>query len=746
MSFTGNLFSKLGLGDAGRASFLPQYTSPPSRPVDEHHDEHDLAELSPRPEDSLLAGDTSDATPHRRSSSTASAPALNGASSIQASIRSGGYGVKASVAFQDSLWPPGRSDLNLFEYRPGQEIGQQREQNGKAPDVHHSHADTPGPPLSFFESMFKARPAYTERAPSPSVVDQSFKLLERRERQMQQELQHLLDAQDYALDKHLANTSPDDDVTPRSQTPVSSPPNGHVIPVRQPKKRHLSKKEARLGIARCMSLLSDLKNEEEAYIATALAERKAALSRLRNLSTKRNSIVAEMERIESDSHQPLKNQIKKMEHQHRAVCNNILELEEKLRELKHTKSKLESRIAEAKSARDSELSGYKGALNECDKQIENVMNYPKVSVLEVEGLMAQNADLRTLVGQHISGFEFLSLIPERRTPPMAKDWWEGEVQVLELRKITVDKERAALDEGTQLWQGMLGLLENHDRHLKSTFDAMSQYASKQQQHTTKLGDLGEVLKKQYIMCKETTQELEELYDYTETQGWNLLVTALGAEINYFRGLKTQLGETLHFVGWADGVVTPRPDTPSRANTHDGDDLLGIDHGNAEARPSSHLEEELTGSVLRRWEDTVELQHSTSNVNVGAQTDDHLDRAKSHEDSDNDNDNDVPPGLFAEEHHESDYEHNEVPPEFLFMHSPSPRSRGKAKGVMKTTSRPEEEGEAVERRETRGGGDGTEGNKRHEDNEEGQEIHALSRESSANEVPPDLLAESHRSVE
>ncbi|KAI1164658.1 hypothetical protein F5B18DRAFT_242961 [Nemania serpens] len=751
MSFTGNLFSRLGLGEAGRASLRTQYASSPSRPVDQHDDEHDLAELSPRPEDALLADDTSDAAPDRRGFGTTH----SGASSTQAHSKGDSSGVKASVPLQESPWSPGRTDPGVHDYSAGQGVDQTREQDGKAPEiwrpsflteVDHPHAETAGSPLSFFESMFKARPAYTERTPSPTKVDQSFKLLERRERQMQQELQQLLDAQDYALEKHLADTTPDSDVTPRSWTPVSDPPNGHVIPVRQPKKRHLSKREARLGIARCMSLLSDLKNEEEAYIATALAERRAALSRLRNLSTKRDSIVAEMKRIESDSHRPLKNEIRKMEHQHRAVCDNILGLEERLRQLKHAKSRLESRIAEAKSARDSELSGYKGALNECDKQVENVMNYPKVSVLEVEGLMARDADLRALVGQHISGFEFLSLRPERRTPPMAEDWWGGEVQVLELRKAAVDKERAALDEGTRLWQDMLGRLEEHDRHLKSTFDAMARYAS-EQQHASEFGDLGEVLKKQYAMCNETTHELEELYDYTETQGWTLLVTALGAEINYFRGLKTQLGDTLHFVGWADGVVTPRPDTPSRANARDGGDLLGMDRGSAEARPSNGLEEELTGSVLRRWEGTGELRHSTSNINNDdVQTSDRLDDDEAKHREDSDNDNDVPPGLFAEERRESDDEHNEVPPEFLYMHSPSPRSRGKGKGatMTKATSRAEAEGEGVKERETRDGGDGN-GNGRDGEARE-TETHPLSRESSANEVPPDLLAESHRSVE
>ncbi|KAI3322806.1 hypothetical protein HD806DRAFT_499392 [Xylariaceae sp. AK1471] len=707
MSFAGNIFSKLGLGEAGMASFFPQYTSPPSRPVDEHH----LAELSPRADDALLANDSSNNSPNDHSSSIV----RNGGHLVHVHGKGDHTRVKASVTIQEPPWSSSRTGDAIHDYRAGKRAYHKREQTLEGPEIwrpsfpsesQDPYAGKPGPQTSFFESVFMTRPAYSDRTPS-TKVDQSFKLIERRERQMQQELQQLLDAQDYALEKHLANTIPDDDVTQSSGRSGSDKPNGHVVPVRQPKKRHLSKKEARLGISRCMGQLSDLKNEEEAYIAIALAERKSALSRLRNLSTKRNSIVAEMKAIESDRDQPHKNAIRKMEHQHQTVCEDILKLEETLRDLRRTKTKLETRIAEAKSARESELSGYKGALNECDKRIKDILTHPEVSVLEVEGLISQNADLRTLVGQHISGFEFLSLRSERRTLPMAKDWWEGEVQVLELRKVAVDKERAALDEGTQLWQGILDRLEEHDQHLKLTFDAMSRYSSSKQQDF-EFNELGEILKKQYTICKETTKELEELHDYTEARGWKLLVTALSAEINYFHGLKKQLGDTLDFVGWADSVVTPRPSTPSGSGN--GDDLLGVDHNDARTGQDKILEEDLTGSVIRRWEGTDELGREISKDN------DLLGDAP-HEDSDSDNE--VPPGLLISEvRQESDDEHNEVPLEFLSMHSPLSKFKNKGKGKMIAAD--EERGEEEEHRPP------------------------LSRESSANEVPPDLLAEIHHS--
>jgi len=703
MSFTKDFFSKLRRDDGGS---LPLFTSPPSRPVDEF----DLAELSPRPDEALLANHYSDTVPNDGMSNVM----RNRGNSIHAQNKGSNAKMTASVSFRDLPYSPGGNGDRFYDDKLGNRRYDYntREERPRIPilgiwrpsflhEPHDPHAASAEPQQSFFESMlFNPRPTLTERTPS-TRVDQSFKIIERRERQMQQELQQLLDAQDYALEKHLANTSPEDDVSRRSKSPAFDTPSNHIVPVRQPKKRHLSKKEARLGILRCMSQLSDLKNEEEAYIATALAERKAALSRLRSLSSKRNSVLAEMKAIETEHGEPHKNEVRKMEQRHHEVCGNIVQLEEKLRELKRIKTRLESRIAEAKSTRDSELSGYRGALYECDRRIKDMMDYPDVAVLEIEGLMARDTELKTLVGQHISGFEFLSLRPERRTPPMAKDWWDGEVQVLEMRKTSVDKERGALDEGTQLWQDVLDRLEEHDRHLKLTFDNLSRYSGQQ---TSDFDVLAKALIKQYELCKETTKELEDLHDYTAAKGWKLLVTALSAEINYFHGLKKQLGDTLQVVGLVDGTTTP----PFKASSggRSIDDLLGV-------HDTKDLEDHLTGSVIRRWDRPSELRRISPN-----------------------DDNGEPLGVRQESHLESDDEHNEVPHEFLSMHSPSPRSRNKGKGKDLAVAE---------------GTDGEEGrseleHRRDEVDEEEEKHHALSRESSANEVPPDLLAESHHAFD
>ncbi|KAI1500219.1 hypothetical protein F5X99DRAFT_255263 [Biscogniauxia marginata] len=707
MNFGASFLSKLGLGEGGMSSFIPR--SPPRRT-----DEHDLSELSPRPDHALLSPDSARDFVYQGGPLGSSGLAVgNTTIAAQTSIKGEGKGKATAVAYPETpkptFLPYGASD-RMDGYRAGKQAFENRQRDSKGPDIwrppfppdpHNPRAFSAGPQVSFLESMFMVRRNSSDHAPN-SQVDQTFRQIQRRERHLHQELQKLLDAQNAALEREMRDLSKDDK---RSATPASSSTStstqssksaGYVMPVRQPKKRPLSKREARVGITRCMSMLSDLKNEEDAYIATALAERKAALSRLRNLSTQKRSITAEMEAIEAERDQPIKNEIKTMEQQHRLVVQDIEKCEQRLRELKKEKAMLENKLQETKSIRDSTLSGYQGALKECDRGIYDIMKWPGVEVLEVEDLMSQDQDIKALVDKHISGFQFLSLRPERRTMAMAKDWWEGEVQVLERRKSAVDKERVALEEGSQLWRDTLRLLSAQDAQLSFSMGVIAKYSYRQL--TPEFSEPGEILQKQYKLCKTTIKELEDLHGYTEAQGWNLLVAAIGAELNFFAGLKRHLGETLEIAGYADGVVTP-PRTISLTKMANGGDLVDLHEQSTERGHTKQVdqEEELSGSVVRRW-GGAEEQNSVPADLLG----DHREES----------DNEVPPGLLSETaraRQDSDDEHpNEIPPEFLTLHSP-PQNKGKAKEI----GEPREE----------------------------EEHHELSRESSANEVPPELLAES-----
>ncbi|KAI1089402.1 hypothetical protein F5B19DRAFT_377902 [Rostrohypoxylon terebratum] len=692
MSFGTSVLSRLRLGEAGMSTLLPLHTSPPSRPSEEH----DLAELSPRADDALLSPVFSRDLPPPNGSSA------NHQNDDHNSAQSKGKGKAIAFAYQerpvysrsrtpnssgDRAFPTGGNQKDL-KVPPGiwrPKIRTEQRDNGHA---------IISAPASLVESIFLGRSSRPDRSSDRDVryeVDNTFKLIQRRERQMHKELQKLLDAQGAALERDLegedvgkkasSEGSSRRGLSPDSATPTSTQVNlagGPVVPVRQPKRKPMSKRQARNGIARSVTMLADLKNEEDAYIAAALADRKTALSKLRNLSSQRKSIMAEMKSLEEDNDLPIRTEIAAMEDQHRTLSANIERLEEKLRVMKRAKIDLERRLGEARSTRDSSLSGYKGALKQCDQGIANLMKYPGIQVLEVEGLKEQGGgDFIALMSKHMSGVEFLSLRPERRTAEMAKDWWEGEVAILEQRKAAVDKERAALEEGNEIWQHVLVLLLDFETRLNESLGIITQ------QHTPESDNPGHILRSQYKELQKTLHELQKQQDYVETQGWNLLIAAIGAELAHFIGLKEFLADVIRNSGYDDGTLTP--------STPGGIDLVDVRENassRVEARAQSPEEdEELSRSVVRRWD--------------GSSPPADLLGGEQHREE---SDNEVPPGLFSEMHHaeSEDESHNDIPAEFLSMHSP-PR---------------------------------------------GRDNHHLRRESSEtdNAVPPDLLAETRRGDE
>ncbi|KAI0002858.1 hypothetical protein F4779DRAFT_112859 [Xylariaceae sp. FL0662B] len=702
MSFGTSLLSKLRPGVDRMSPLLPLHTSPPSS---SQADDVDLSELSPRPDQALLSPDNTHDSPYKHGSpgspNNTSSPS---GSMDRASVRTKGKGKAISFAYQDIPSTQSRAIHPIIDYTATRKTPRTNQTNSNGPETWRlpfspERRENARPQMSFMESVFSRRPSGSSDRTPRSEIDDTFKMIQRRERQMQKELQKLLDAQSEALERDLdggdagKDTSLDSKraISPDSSstsTSNSNMPNGSVIPVRQPKRKLLSKRQARIGISRSVTMLSDLKNEEDAYIATALARRKSALSRLRSLSSQHKSIVAEMKAIEEDGDSPAKTEMTRMEDQYHTVCSDIEKLEQRLRRLKRTKVDLERKLEEARSTRESSLSGYKGALRQCDQGIRELMKYPGIEVLEVEDLMGPGEDIGALMSKHMSGFEFLSLRPERRTMEMAKDWWEGEVAILEKRKAAVDRERIALEEGSQIWQQALTLLVDFEGQLNRSLSAAMANTSTRPSPGSKTPE--SILRDQYKALKAALREIQNLHDHVEAQGWNLLVVAIGAELAHFIGLKDYLAAVIRDAGYDDGLISPLR-APNANLSTDGDlvDVRGNGAGEEHRGGGHEKEEELTTSVVRHWEEAAVNEQSNNGPS-------NLLDADRREESD---DNEVPPGLLSETHHESEDDHpNEVPPEFLSMHSPQ--------------------------RE-----------KKHE-----EKHHDLSRQSSSNEVPPDLLAE------
>ncbi|RYO78183.1 hypothetical protein DL766_003655 [Monosporascus sp. MC13-8B] len=657
---------------------LPQYNSPPRR----SSSDHSLGELSPRPDDApLYAGADSPNTPSRGHMAEHEMPDSSPRFSAKANSKGKGKAVAIAYQGQPRSW---YQQLKKPSFVPPTPYDVAEE----------SFSEPVQKPLSesFIESIFPRRPRPAETSGNSRFqVDDTFREIARRERQMQKELQKLLDAQAAAIEQKLDDSpfsgkgKPRDagNVTPKNKRTEQSPTQP-VIPVRQPPEKTLSLGQARSHIIGVMQMLASLKTEEDAYIASALAERKAGLSKLTMLKNQHQQIKKDIHEIEKDPADVLTNEIRTIEGEVQTVSSQIEEYKRLLKRAEQTKAALERRLEEAKSEAESRLSGYKGALRECEAGMRDLVRRPRIRVLEPAQFRNQGeeGEAGAAADGHITGIEFFRLRPERRTLPMARDWWEGEMAVLERRRAAVERERAALEEGERVWADVIDTIERHEEQLAGALSGS--------------GSPADVLRGQWDLLQEVTAKLERTLAHVEGRSWRLLVAAVGAELSVYHDAREMLRSILRSMG-----LSPRERSPGKAHAStyssggDGNLVCTGERDAGQARSpnlSSNADrdqehEELGGSVIRRWEDPDQVIRRPSpeggnrrspdpdrNDHPSAVPSDLIVDEQIEEPEDkglDDTDNEVPAGLLNETQREEseDERHrdeNEVPPEFLSL--------------------------------------------------------------------------------
>lgn len=318
---------------------------------------------------------------------------------------------------------------------------------------------------------------------------------------------------------------------------------GDIIPVRQRRpSKSTGLQGARVGLRKLMIALTNLKAEENAHVDTALAERKSAINRLRRLATRRDALSGELHLLAEDGEEPLALELRDLKFQHTSLDREIRELEEKLAEMRSRQKWLERKMDDVKSRRDAGLSSYRGALKEVEGELATLMRRPPVEPLDVETFaegLEDGPDGHFDPGDFPSGAEFFQLIPERRTVEMALDWWQGEVGLLEARKKQVDKEQDALEDGLGLWQECTTLVTTFESELRQfvkgevTGKGKEKAPSPENALRSQLSNMGEVIAK-----------LEGFMEKAEANNWNLLICAIGAELEAFQEAERLLREAL----------------------------------------------------------------------------------------------------------------------------------------------------------------------------------------------------------
>ncbi|KAL2113735.1 hypothetical protein VUR80DRAFT_2704 [Thermomyces stellatus] len=532
------------LSSSRKGPLLPLHSST------RHESDYDLEELEPQPTDGLLPGPSQHLVHRRkpRHESEAKIPEslIRGADDQDSSHES------SSVLFAKPPPPIARSAL-LPKDGPDETSARKRgrQQPGR-PNVASGLLNIGS--VLFDSHRNRQRSQYR---PAPDSIWQS---LRRRERAIEEDLQRDLNTQAAALAGELRSASRprteslDGHSDAESSTPTAtfystasskskmikslnlptrSTPDGDVIPVRQPRtSRRPGIRTARHSLLRSMIAMSDFKAEEDACISSAVSQRKMALARLRKLAASQQTIKSELQTLDEDEEEPLGKELRDLQSQRASLTEEIKKLEERLIGLRNKRRWVEGRMDDVRNRREAGLSGYKGALREVEADIDDFLRHPSIKPLDRELWVSQRGEESEpgdVAESSPGGEEFLRLIPERRTLDMARSWWETEILILENRRRQVDRDREALEAGERLWSEVIDLVTDYETSIADLVkDGSSTRKGKE-----KMRDADDIAAQLLGQLGNVMSALEERLKISEENQWNLLICAIGAELDAF---------------------------------------------------------------------------------------------------------------------------------------------------------------------------------------------------------------------
>lgn len=342
----------------------------------------------------------------------------------------------------------------------------------------------------------------------PQRVSDDLLALQRKARHLEQQLQELLDAQADGLMGGLTGNEPnsDDLVSNGSTTPTVSSVRDHDRDQEngdngRNRKKKVSLNAARKGISRRIQQLASVKAEEMDILDEDARDLQTVVEKTERWVQKRSRLEKKVKDIEGETAgvrtRALRNDASKLEQEIRLK-------EEELWALKARHRRVLNELADSENSVEARLASYKASLSILDKEITGFLIRPQVP-------------------DHVplSSSPFLSLPPKRRTLEMAHDYWHEEHARLIEKCQEVDMDRAALDDGVVLWNNVVKKILSFEATLQ---DHMQQAGGSTKPDSSNLISLME----------GTVAYLEEKLNLATSRSWNLLVCAIGAELEAFR--------------------------------------------------------------------------------------------------------------------------------------------------------------------------------------------------------------------
>jgi hypothetical protein len=246
---------------------------------------------------------------------------------------------------------------------------------------------------------------------------------------------------------------------------------------------------ARSGILTAMRELSEVKSREAALYSSLSAARKKLLSTVASHTTKTSRLRQELQKIDASPEAVAAEQLRE---ETAAVAGEIAELRQRLAGLEKKHAEMKQKLVALDNVVEARQSSYKEALESSSKR--------------VAAFLKEN---------------------QAASPETAVETWSLQAEAYEEKKEAAEKEHGALEEGMRLWEAATDVVSGFERRLAERID---------------IGGERKVVK-EWISheLERTVEELAEMVQRAEEEGWKLLIAAIGAELQAMR----EAGEVLN---------------------------------------------------------------------------------------------------------------------------------------------------------------------------------------------------------
>lgn len=359
--------------------------------------------------------------------------------------------------------------------------------------------------------------ASSPRTTTKSVIIEKPNPIQDRQSELEADLQFLLDAQAEGLVRGLEGGLEDDHTSTGSTTPTAqSMRSTSARRSAKPIRKRPGLRSSRKGIYNAILALSEVKEDELQGIDDDVQDKDKKLEQIEEWEKKKQGLQEATRSVDANEDTV---RVQRLRQEADTLQEEISAVELQLADMKARHRKLVRQATAVDNSVQAKLASYNSSLRMLEDDIQKFLSFNP----------ADASSSRTPQNGKASMWD---LPPKRRTLQIARDHWNEEREAVVQQREGVQHEKAALDEGAEIWKDVVSQVSDFERRMRAEMSKQS--SSLSQNGTTEDSSNTEAssrLRRLLDDMSQLTEVLESKFELAKSRNWNLLIAAIGAELD-----------------------------------------------------------------------------------------------------------------------------------------------------------------------------------------------------------------------